>query len=164
MFLEYQVLSSQSPHADFRTGNDRYNLPSTQQGNSYNFQVLKPLDNKTSIWVTVKRSTPVYTHGCHPGKSLHRFFGSMASRMRWFTCPDTLKCTPSSTPSSFCLSLNSILFAILFTLSSTARFSVLIVESRQSPTALAEGRSSSSAFCCRAFLFSGLSVHDDKGS
>ena len=55
-----------------------------------------------------------YTQGCHPGNSRHRFFGSLASCIILFTWPLTLNEIPSSTPLSFCPSLNRTLSAILF--------------------------------------------------
>lgn len=56
-------------------------------------------------------------YGCHPGKSLDRFLGSLASWINKLTCPDTLSWTPSSIPWSFCSNLSKTLSANLLTLS-----------------------------------------------
>ena len=62
-------------------------------------------------------------YGCQPGKSLHRFCGSLASWISLLTWPLTLNCTPSSSPCSFCCSRKRARPATLLTFS---RFSSVV--------------------------------------
>lgn len=100
-----------------------------------------------------------YIHGCQPENNLHKFLGSLASRIKWFTCPLTLSNVPSSTPSSFCLNRTRTRSAILLTELSSKL-------SRVSKTLelVTSDEASISGFLCKDIAFKGLSVHTYSGS
>ena len=116
--------------------------------------------------INLYRSPIFYTHGCQPGNNLQRFFGSLASRIKWFTCPLTLSNVPSSSPSSFCLSLTRTLSAILFT-DVSSRFPLVPPSLPVSRTCVLDAATSDvsmSAFLCNDIACNGLKVHTYRGS
>ncbi len=104
-----------------------------------------------------------YIHGCQPGNNMHRLLGSVASCMRWFTCPLTLSGTPSSIPSSFSCNLIKTLSAILFKSEFWPLLVPALIVSKISPALLTDV-SSWSGRCCKLRALWGLSVHWYSGS
>jgi len=107
-----------------------------------------------------------YIHGCQPGNNTHKLAGSVASWMRLFTCPLTLRGTPSSIPSSFSCSLRSTLSAILLVelLPLPAPEVVWSPSNISPPPAVEAFVSSASALRWRFRAFKGLMVQRYRGS